>query len=161
MNDDKNILGKIGCLAIVIAIIAGVISGLNKRAENHKEAEYKKTYTRVHLVTGGTKSVKNSSVVGSDTTFIGSDHVYINNTGKDLVEYFVKYTTNGYGSDRPIGIRIKPNQYFYWYDGENDRMFSTPPSSTSIVTHHGRKIEFVYLHFLDYASNVSNRVEVN
>ena len=93
-------------------------------------------------------------------------NVYKNDTGRDLVEYMVKYTTNGQDADyETIGLLIRPNQYFYWYDDDKDyHMFTLPPSSTTIVTRsrYGRshQLDFTYLHFLDYAENVPDYVVI-
>lgn len=64
-----------------------------------------------------------------------------------------------------IGILIRPNQYFYWYDDNKDyHMFTQPPSTTMVFTRsrYGRshQLDFTYLHFLDYAENVPSYVVV-
>ena len=77
--------------------------------------------------------------------------------------YSVKYSTNGEDSE-PIGTVIMPGRYFYWRDEDDYHMFGTPPSTTTVI-YHGRygknhKLDFKYLHFLDYADNVEGKVRM-
>ena len=103
---------------------------------------------------------------GADTIYRDKKHVLKNDTGRNLVEYMVKYTTNCQNSNHEIiGMLIRPNQYFYWYDDDNYYyMFTQPPSSTMVVTRsrYGRshQLDFTYLHFLDYAENVPEYVVI-
>ena len=110
--------------------------------------------------------LNDSVFVGKDTIYIGSQNVYQNRTGKDLVYYMVKYTAaSGNNPDKSIGTIIHQNEYFLWF-GEDDsyRMFTSPLYSTTIMTHsrYGRshKQGFTYLYFLDYGENVSDEVIV-
>lgn len=45
--------------------------------------------------------LNDSAFVGKDTIYIGSQNVYQNKTGKDLVDYLVKYTSSGNNPDKP------------------------------------------------------------
>ncbi len=140
-------------------------SYLVKEKSQKKDNQPIKSYTTsvMLLKSGKTINVDNSDLIGADTIYRQSSHVYKNDTGKDLVIYMIKYTKSGYSdSDRPIGQLIKPNGYFLWLNGEHNYMFQTPPQSITIVRH-GRssksnELDFTYCTFLDYAENVSNIV---
>lgn len=98
---------------------------------------------------------------GRDTSFIGSSYVYQNQTGRDLVNYMVGYSSSDKNSFISVGKIIHSGEYFLWFDNdESFKMFCPPPSSTTIVTRR-TKIEFTYLHFLDYAENVPDYVILN
>lgn len=151
----------IGILILIYLVFCG-IKGCSTRSENKNT-----TLVNVISIDGNVsqKRINDTTFVGRDTMYIGSANVYQNGTGKDLVSYMVKYTISGENTDNPIGTIIHPNEYFLWF-GEDDsyRMFSTPPSSTTIITHsrYGRshKQEFTYLHFLDFVENVIDEVIV-
>ena len=140
-------------------------SYLVKEKSQKKDNQPIKSYTTsvMLLKSGKTINVDNSDLIGADTIYRQSSHVYKNDTGKDLVIYMIKYTKSGYSDfDRPIGQLIKPNGYFLWLNGEHNYMFQTPPQSITIVRH-GRssksnELDFTYCTFLDYAENVSNIV---
>ena len=90
-------------------------------------SERKRTQSESHLAhiklvtTGAIVKIPKSELVGADTIYREKKHVYKNDTGRDLVEYMVKYTTNGQDADhKTIGLLIRPNQYFYWYDDDKD-----------------------------------------
>ena len=135
-------------------------------------SQRKRNQTESHLIniklvtTGDVVKIPKSELVGTDTIYREKKHVYKNDTGRDLVEYMVKYTMNGQEVNHNIiGILIRPNQYFYWYDDNKDyHMFTQPPSTTMVVTRsrYGRshQLDFTYLHFLDYAENVPSYVVV-
>lgn len=111
-----------------------------------------------------TIKVPKSEFVGNDTVYRNREGVYKNDTGKDLVKYSVKYTKDGSDTNKPIGLLIKPNEYFYWNDNENSFMFRLPPNSTSVTyrSSYGKshKLDFTYLEFLDYADRVANDVNI-
>ena len=151
-----------GCLFGCVFIFYLVFCAVHAKRESNKNAHI----TKVILVSSGeTIRVEDTSFTGKDTIYIKKHNVYFNDTGKNLVNYYVKYTRSGYDEDyKPLGTIIKPNQYFYWFPGEYRYMFRTPPSSTSIRVNNsfpGRQVknmESVYLEFLDYADNVKNKV---
>lgn len=151
----------IGAIILIYFIFCG-IKGCTTRTNNIGT-----TYVNVIDSNGNVSQIRlNDSVfVGKDTIYIGSQNVYQNKTGKDLVDYMVKYTSSGNNPDKPIGTIIHHNEYFLWF-GEDDsyRMFTSPPHSTTITTHsrYGRshKQDFTYLHFLDFVENVSDEVIV-
>lgn len=154
-----------GCLfgcGIMYWFVLCAVSGYNQRLLNKKEAHL----TKVTLVSSREiAKIPNTEFVGADTSYIHKAHVYKNDTGRELVSYMVKYSIDGADSSEPIGTVIKPGKYFYWYDEDDDyRMFETPPSSTTVVYHsrYGRnhKLDFTYLHFLDYADNVEGKVRM-
>ncbi len=146
--------GILGLFYIVFLISAGFI-GCHNRA--YQKAHPKVT-TTVRLVLGGEIEVADSLFIERDTIYIKSPHVYKNDTGRKLVQYMVKYSTSGTDSELPIGIVIEPNEYFFWYDDEDHRMFQSPPAYTSVRTRRGSGLDFKYLHFLDYTDNVENSV---
>ena len=150
----------IGCI-IMFWLVLSAVGGYSQRKRNQAESHL----AQIKLVSSGViVKIPKSELVGKDTVFRNSNHVYKNDTGRDLVKYMVKYTTNGHdASSDPIGVLIKPNQYFYWYDDDKDyHMFTLPPLSTTIVTRskYGKshQLDFTYLHFLDYADNVKGKV---
>lgn len=150
----------IGCI-IMFWLVLSAVGGYSQRKRNQAESHL----AQIKLVSSGViVKIPKSELVGKDTVFRNSNHVYKNDTGRDLVKYMVKYTTNGHdASSDPIGVLIQPNQYFYWYDDDKDyHMFTLPPLSTTIVTRskYGKshQSDFTYLHFLDYADNVKGKV---
>ena len=150
----------IGCI-IMFWLVLSAVGGYSQRKRNQAESHL----AQIKLVSsGGIVKIPKSELIGKDTVFRNSNHVYKNDTGRDLVMYMVKYTTNGHDtSSDPIGVLIQPNQYFYWYDDDKDyHMFTLPPLSTTIVTRskYGKshQSDFTYLHFLDYADNVKGKV---
>ena len=150
----------IGCI-IMFWLVLSAVGGYSQRKRSQAESHL----AQIKLVSSGViVKIPKSELVGKDTVFRNSNHVYKNDTGRDLVKYMVKYTTNGHdASSAPIGVLIQPNQYFYWYDDDKDyHMFTLPPLSTTIVTRskYGKshQLDFTYLHFLDYADNVKGKV---
>jgi hypothetical protein len=152
-----------GCVIaglILIWFVLCFVSGIRHRKQEKAESNL----TKVTLVTSGEIiKIPNKNFVDSDTTFIGRQNVYKNNTGEELVKYSVKYTE--YGDDeyiQPIGLLIKPNEFFYWDSkNENNIMFQEPPSSTTVYYHRygkSHQLDFTYLTFLDYAKNVEGKV---
>ena len=152
-----------GCLlgcCILYWFILCAVSGYNQRRMDQKESHL----TKVTLVSSlQIAKIPNTDFTGLDTMYIRKDHVYKNDTDRDLVSYSVKYSTNGVDSE-PIGTVIKPGRYFYWRDEDDYHMLETPPSTTTIVYHsrYGKnhKLDFTYLHFLDYADNVEGKVRM-
>ena len=150
-----------GCLlgwGIMFYLVFSCVSGISNREKN-------KFITQVTLVSSGkTIGVDDSTFTGSDRIYVKKKNLYLNDTGRDLVKYSIKYTKDGSGSEqKPIGSLIKPNKYFYWYDEDDDYyMFQNPPSSTTVIyrSSYGKshKLDFTYLHFLDYADNVEGSV---
>lgn len=152
----------IGSLVMFWFVLCAV-GGCSQRKRNQTESHL----INIKLVTTGyVIKIPKSELVGTDTIYREKKHVYKNDTGRDLVEYMVKYTMNGQEVNHNIiGILIRPNQYFYWYDDNKDyHMFTKPPSTTMVVTRsrYGRshQLDFTYLHFLDYAENVPSYVVV-
>lgn len=152
----------IGSLVMFWFVLCAV-GGCSQRKRNQTESHL----INIKLVTtGDVVKIPKSELVGTDTIYREKKHVYKNDTGRDLVEYMVKYTMNGQEVNHNIiGILIRPNQYFYWYDDNKDyHMFTQPPSTTMVVTRsrYGRshQLDFTYLHFLDYAENVPSYVVV-
>lgn len=155
-----------GCLIGVLIMFWFVLCAIGGCSER-KRTQSESHLAHIKLVTtGAIVKIPKSELVGADTIYREKKHVYKNDTGRDLVEYMVKYTTNGQDADHKIiGLLIRPNQYFYWYDDDKDyHMFTQPPSSTTIVTRsrYGRshQLDFTYLHFLDYAENVPDYVVI-
>lgn len=152
----------IGSLVMFWFVLCAV-GGCSQRKRNQTESHL----INIKLVTtGDVVKIPKSELVGTDTIYREKKHVYKNDTGRDLVEYMVKYTMNEQEVNHNIiGILIRPNQYFYWYDDNKDyHMFTQPPSTTMVVTRsrYGRshQLDFTYLHFLDYAENVPSYVVV-
>lgn len=151
----------IGCL-IMFWFVLCAIGGCSERKRTQSESHL----AHIKLVTtGAIVKIPKSELVGADTIYREKKHVYKNDTGRDLVEYMVKYTTNGQDANHEIiGLLIRPNQYFYWYDDKDYHMFTLPPSSTTVVTRsryaRGHQLDFTYLHFLDYAENVPDYVVI-
>lgn len=152
----------IRCL-IIFWLVLCAVGGCSQRKRNQAESHL------VHIkliTTGAIVKIPKSELVGADTIYRDKKHVFKNDTGRNLVEYMVKYTTNGQDANHEIiGMLIRPNQYFYWYDDDKDYYkFTQPPSSTMIVTRsrYGRshQLDFTYLHFLDYAENVPEYVVI-
>lgn len=152
----------IGCLIIFWFVLCAV-GGCSQRKRNQAESHL----AHIKLVTtGAIVKIPKSELVGADTIYREKKHVFKNDTGRDLVEYMVKYTTNNKDANHEIiGMLIRPNQYFYWYDDDKDyHMFTQPPSSTTVFTRsrYGRshQLDFTYLHFLDYAEDVPDYVVI-
>lgn len=142
-------------MAVTLLFAVGCTGPSNKK--NH--------FVTVTLVSSReTIKVPKSEFVGNDTVYRNREGVYKNDTGKDLVKYSVKYTKDGSDANKPIGLLIKPNEYFYWNDNENSFMFRLPPNSTSVTyrSSYGKshKLDFTYLEFLDYADRVANDVNI-
>lgn len=142
-------------MAVTLLFAVGCTGPSNKK--NH--------FVAVTLVSSReTIKVPKSEFVGNDTVYRNREGVYKNDTGKDLVKYSVKYTKDGSDTNKPIGLLIKPNEYFYWNDNENSFMFRLPPNSTSVTyrSSYGKshKLDFTYLEFLDYADRVANDVNI-
>lgn len=142
-------------MAVTLLFAVGCTGPSNKK--NH--------FVTVTLVSSReTIKVPKSEFVGNDTVYRNREGVYKNDTGKDLVKYSVKYTKDGSDTNKPIGLLIKPNEYFYWNDNENSFMFRLPPNSTSVTyrSSYGKshKLDFTYLEFLDYADRVANDVNI-
>ena len=142
-------------MAVTLLFAVGCTGPSNKK--NH--------FVAVTLVSSReTIKVPKSEFVGNDTVYRNREGVYKNDTGKDLVKYSVKYTKDGSDANKPIGLLIKPNEYFYWNDNENSFMFRLPPNSTSVTyrSSYGKshKLDFTYLEFLDYADRVANDVNI-
>lgn len=142
-------------MAVTLLFAVGCTGPSNKK--NH--------FVTVTLVSSReTIKVPKSEFVGNDTVYRNRECVYKNDTGKDLVKYSVKYTKDGSDTNKPIGLLIKPNEYFYWNDNENSFMFRLPPNSTSVTyrSSYGKshKLDFTYLEFLDYADRVANDVNI-
>lgn len=154
----------IGCLigcVILFWFVLSVVGGCSKR----KQIKAESNLVKVTLVSSQkTVLISKNKFIGNDTVFLNSKNVYLNDTGKDLVKYNVKYTKNGADNQKPIGLLIKPNEYFYWYDNENSYMFRLPPSSTTVTyrSSYGKnhQPDFTYLEFLDYADHVVNDVNI-
>lgn len=152
----------LGCV-IMFWFVLCFVGGCSARRQAKAEAHLAK----IKLVsTGEIIKVPKADLVGTDSMFRDGKHVYKNDTGRDLVEYMVKYTKDGNDLNNKIyGYVISPDQYFYWYDDdESYRMFESPPASTRIVRR-GRNIrshpiESTYLTFLDYIENVPDYVTV-
>lgn len=151
----------IGCI-ILFCLVLSAVGGCSQRKRNNAESHF----VQIKLVTTS-KYIKipKSEFVGLDTIYRNNDHVYKNDTGRDLIEYAIKYTKNGRDSMHDIyGTLIRPNQYFFWYDDNDYYMFCQPPLSTTVVTRsrYGKshQMDFTYLHFLDYAENVPDYVIV-
>ena len=155
---------QIGCLigwVLCYCFVLGVVSRYHQRKLDQKEAHL----TKVTLISSRQIiKIPNTEFTGRDTMYIHESNVYKNDTGRDLVSYDVKYSTNGEDYSEPWGEVIKPGHYFYWYDKDDYHMFETPPSSITVVYHcrYGRthKLDFTYLHFLDYADNVEGKVRM-
>lgn len=114
----------IGCL-IMFWVVLCAIGGCSERKRTQSESHL----AHIKLVTtGAIVKIPKSELVGADTIYREKKHVYKNDTGRDLVEYMVKYTTNGQDAGhKTIGLLIRPNQYFYWYDDDKDyHMFTLP-----------------------------------
>lgn len=146
---------KLILMAVTLLFAVGCTGPSNKK--NH--------FVTVTLVSSReTIKVPKSEFVGNDTVYRNREGVYKNDTGKDLVKYSVKYTKDGSDTNKPIGLLIKPNEYFYWNDNENSFMFRLPPNSTSVTyrSSYGKshKLDFTYLEFLDYADRVANDVNI-
>lgn len=150
----------VGCVVLfwfVLCFVGGVSKRKQERAESH--------LVKVTLVSSR-KIIKvpKCDFIGNDTVYRNRDGVYKNDTGKDLVKYSVKYTKNGYEDHVPIGLLIKPNEYFLWNEDGNSYMFQLPPQSTSVTyrSSYGKsnKLDFTYLEFLDYADRVANDVNI-
>lgn len=81
----------IGCL-IMFWFVLCAIGGCSERKRTQSESHL----AHIKLVTTGTiVKIPKSELVGADTIYREKKHVYKNDTGRDLVEYMVKYTTNG------------------------------------------------------------------
>jgi len=150
----------IGCV-ILFWFVLCFVSGVSKKKQEIAESHF----VKVTLVSSReTIKVPKSEFVGNDTVYRYRKGVYKNDTGKDLVKYSVKYTKDGSDTNKPIGLLIKPNEYFYWNDNENSFMFRLPPNSTSVTyrSSYGKshKLDFTYLEFLDYADRVANDVNI-
>jgi len=150
----------IGC-AILFWFVLCFVGGISKRKQEKLESHF----VKVTLVSSKeTVKVPKIEFVGNDTVYLNRKGVYKNDTGKDLVKYSVKYTKDGSDSNKPIGLLIKPNEYFFWNDDENCFMFRLPPNSTSVTyrSSYGKsnKLDFTYLEFLDYADRVANDVNI-
>ena len=142
-------------MAVTLLFAVGCTGPSNKK--NH--------FVTVTLVSSReTIKVPKSEFVGNDTVYRYRKGVYKNDTGKDLVKYSVKYTKDGSDTNKPIGLLIKPNEYFYWNDNENSFMFRLPPNSTSVTykSSYGKshQLDYTYLEFLDYADHVANDVNI-
>lgn len=84
-----------------------------------------------------------------------SSYYLYNNTDKEIVEIVQFYGNHesATGKDYFVGSRIEPGEV-HEFAIEPDYKFSTPPSSVSVVSHHGRKIESTsktYIQFADVA----------
>ena len=150
----------IGCV-ILFWFVLCFVGGVSKR----KQAKAESHFVKVTLVSNReTIKVPKSEFVGNDTVYRNRDGVYKNDTGKELVKYSVKYTKNGNEGNTPIGLLIKPNEYFLWREDENSYMFQLPPKTTSVTyrSSYGKsnKLDFTYLEFLDYADRVANDVNI-
>lgn len=109
--------------------------------------------------------IKDTAFIGKDTIYIGSQNVYQNRTGKDLVSYMINIHLLLKKYRKSIGTIIHPNEYFLWFgEDDNYHMFTQPPHSTMIITRsrygHGKNINFTYLHFLDFVDNISDDIKV-
>ena len=163
MESDKQFKPS-GCSIVIIVFVAfWALCSIFGMLERNKNAG--KTAVKIIGEYGNvTKEwMYDSLFTGDNKKFIGEKHVYLNKTGKKLVKYMVKYSTSGSDNSKPIGSIIAPNEFFFWYDDFDDYyMFQTPPSSTTVVTHgHSRKLDFIYLTFLDYLENVGNSVRTS
>lgn len=161
----KSVGEVFGCF-FWIAILLGVVSSIVGCFIDEPQSQQEEIdYTKVVLVSSGqTIKIPNKDFKDRDTIHIKSNYTYKNDTGKDLVQYSVKYTKYGCYSDneKPIGWLIKPNEYFIWFNDDDDyRMFCTPPQSVSIVVRgSSRQRDSHNLYFIDYADNVKGNVEI-
>lgn len=161
-NESQNFASYlIGGIIIAIFLFSG-IKGITRRFEN-------KDLTTVHVIsTNGNvfvEEISNDNFADNEKRYIGSKNVYRNGTGRNLVHYMVKYTINGKNADKPIGIIIHPDDYFLWFEEDDSyHMFTSPPMSTTIIRRghniNSRKLDFTYLHFIDYHENISSEVTV-
>lgn len=143
----------------IILYFIGKTNRLNEQIIKQKEADL----VKVTLVsTGEIIKIPKDSLQGADTNFINKNNVYKNDTGKELVDYTVRYSKKNYNTDVPIGTLIKPNALFYWYNEKDYYMFQSPPNSVTftVSNRNKNKIEFYYLHFLDYADKVKKDVRI-
>lgn len=95
----------IGCL-IMFWFVLCAIGGCSERKRTQSESHL----AHIKLVTtGAIVKIPKSELVGADTIYREKKHVYKNDTGRDLVEYMVKYTTNGQDANHEIiGLRFVP-----------------------------------------------------
>lgn len=154
------VFGCIIWIGFLLGIVCSIVGCFIDEPQSQQEVI---DYTKVVLVSSGkTIQVPNKEFKNRDTIYIRSNHTYINDTGRDLVKYAVKYTKNGYYSDNeePTGWIIKPNEYFFWKPEDSDyRMFCTPPETITItVRRSSPHRDCHYLHFIDYADNVKGSV---
>lgn len=156
----------IWCLIIFWFVLCAV-GGCSKRKQNQAESHL----ANIKLVTtGAIVKIPKSELVGADTIYRETKYAYKNDTGRNLVMYMVKYTTKYATNDQDanheiIGVLIRPNQYFFWFDDNKDyHMFTLPPSSTTVVTRgrygRSRKLNFTYLTFLDYVEHAPDYVVI-
>lgn len=156
----------IGVLILIFFIFSGV-KGCITRSNN-------KGTTCVNVIDSNRNvsqiRIKDNVFIGKDTIYIGSQNVYQNRTGKDLVIYMVKYTSSEEDTDseedteKSIETIIHPNEYFLWFREDNNyHMFTQPPHSTTVITRgrygYGKNINFTYIHFLDFADNISDDIK--
>lgn len=154
----------IGCFIgsiVIFWLVLCCVVGISKRSQEKKDINF----TEVTYISSG-KAVKvpKNDFKGNDTIFWNHKCVYKNDTGRDLVKYSVKYTKDGHDTHKPIGLLIKPGDFFFWNNDENSRMFQLPPSSTSVYykSSYGKshKLDYTYLEFLDYSDRVTEIVEI-
>lgn len=154
----------IGCLVgciVIFWLVLCCISGISKREQAKEDINLVEVR---YIASGKIVKIPKGEFVGNDTIYRETRCVYKNDTGEDLVKYSVKYTKDGFDTHKPIGLLIRPGDYFLWNNNKNSRMFQSPPNSTSVYykSSYGKnnQLDYTYLDFLDYADAVANDVDI-
>ena len=167
------------CLGIIIffflayggiAVIDNHIKNKNKAEAIKKEAETKelarlkeKTILVISISTEDSTRVPKEKFTGRDSLYRNNKYVYINDTGRRLIEYRVKYISthinkklSSSASDSiPVlteGRTIEPNEYFEWYNASNYHKFTMPKDIIFTID----KGKYSYIYFIDYLDNFDN-----
>jgi len=150
-----------GCFVLAFVVVSCIAVSATSESDN-------KDSVSVYFVSERKfKNVPKTEFVGSNAQlceYSRFHEVYYNDTGRDLVEYSVKYIkTNGIvgtGTDLPTGHIIKPNTYFWIVGLREENMFCKPPDATTITYRKNARVsDYTYLKFLDYADNVRGEVK--
>lgn len=150
----------IGCI-IIFWLVLCCVGGISKRQQAKEDSNLVEV---TYVASGKVVKMPKDEFEGNDTIYRRHKSVYKNDTGKDLVKYSVKYTKDGNDSPKPVGLLIRPGDYFLWSNSENSRMFQSPPSSTNVYhrSSYGKnhKLDYTYLEFLDYAESVATEMDI-
>lgn len=150
----------IGCV-IIFWLVLCCVGGISKRSQEKKDINFVEVK---YISSGKVVKVPKNDFKEGDTIYRKHKCIYKNDTERDLVKYSVKYTKDGNDTNKPIGLLIRPGDYFLWNNSENCRMFQLPPNSTNVYyrSSYGKnhKLDYTYLEFLDYADQVADMVEI-